>query len=447
VIDGARWTALLEAHLPDHLVRQRWAGAIGRSIVRCRVEWLDVLRAEEPLLAWSVVEAGFADGGTLRYQLFVGARGARPWPEFLEGKDHQVVATVPDDGRELVLYDALVDPDLAIAVLHLVSPGSEVEVRRPIVLESSNSSVVFDEATILKVFRKIEPGPNPDMEITRVLAARGSPHVLPPLAELRRDGTDLAVLRPFLVGATEGWQLARTSVRDMLASRLPPEDSGGDLAPESTRLGATIAGLHLAMADVWGTTPGDARAWVAEMERLLDSVEHPLDTSAIRSRLRAAAAATDAGQEILVHGDLHLGQVVQVDAGWLVLDFEGEPARRRDDRFTRSSPLRDVAGILRSLHYAAATGLAEWDLDDDELHGLLAAWEERNRDAFVEGYLSQDGIDALLPADPAARAAILAAFELDKAVYELTYELAHRPELSTIPLAGIERVLRGPVPT
>jgi maltokinase len=236
-------------------------------------------------------------------------------------------------------------------------------------------------------------------------------------------------------------------VRDVLASRLPPEDSGGDLAPESTRLGATIASLHLAMADVWGTTPGDARAWVAEMERLLDSVEHPLDTSAIRSRLRAAAAATDAGQEILVHGDLHLGQVVQVDAGWLVLDFEGEPARRRDDRFTRSSPLRDVAGILRSLHYAAATGLAEWDLDDDELHGLLAAWEERNRDAFVEGYLSQDGIDALLPADPAARAAILAAFELDKAVYELTYELAHRPELSTIPLAGIERVLRGPVPT
>ena len=136
--------------------------------------------------------------------------------------------------------------------------------------------------------------------------------------------------------------------------------------------------------------------------------------------------------------------MIQVDAGWVVLDFEGEPGRRRDERFTLSSPLRDVAGILRSLHYAAAAGLAEWDLGDDELTDLLAPWEERNRAAFLDSYLGYGGIDGLLPADPAARAALLAAFELDKAVYELGYELGHRPDKVSIPLEGIERLVARP---
>jgi maltokinase len=154
----------------------------------------------------------------------------------------------------------------------------------------------------------------------------------------------------------------------------------------------------------------------------------------------------DGGREIRVHGDLHLAQVMKVDTGWIVLDFEGEPVRRAA-RFARSSPLRDVAGILRSFHYAAATGLAEWDLGDQELDELLAAWEQRNRAAFLDGYLAHEGIDALLPADPTSRASLLAAFELDKAVYELGYELAHRPDKVSIPLAGIDRLVRGPVAT
>src|SRR5690606_2635104 len=137
---------------------------------------------------------------------------------FLHGKEREVIGLVPgSDGSDHLAYDALVDPDLAIAVLHLVDPDAEVEVRRPIVLEHSNSSIVVDERLILKRFRRIEQGPNPDVEITRELSERGSPHVLAPLAELRRDDTDLAVLREFIVGATEAWVLARASVRDVLA--------------------------------------------------------------------------------------------------------------------------------------------------------------------------------------------------------------------------------------
>ncbi len=455
MIAADRLPALLAEHLPAHLVRQRWAGAQGQEVASVEVVWLEVVQPGEPLLVWALVDAEMADGPRQRYQLLIGGRAAVPAPEFLTGKDRQLLATVPDEGGDVVLYDALIDPDLAIAVLRLTAPDAQAVVRRPIVLEHSNSSVVFDESTILKVFRKVAPGLNPDVEITRALAEQGYPNVLPPLAELRRDGAHLAVLRQFVPGATEGWELARTSVRDLLASRLPPEDCGGDLAPDSARLGDTIAGLHLAMAEAWGAHPGDAGRWIDEMGAHLDALvageaaalpRATFDPAAVRARLDGARGLGDAGQELRIHGDLHLGQVIQADVGWLVIDFEGEPARQRADRYTVSSPLRDVAGILRSFHYAAASGRAEWDIGDGDLTGLLAAWEARNRDAFLEGYFGRAGIDALLPADPAGRASLLAAFELDKAVYELGYELGHRPDKAAIPLAGIERLLRGSVP-
>ncbi|MFL6204054.1 MAG: hypothetical protein ACJ739_01760 [Acidimicrobiales bacterium] len=452
MIDPALLDQALDTHLSSHIERQRWSGAPDGGITEATPAWTELV-SDDPLLAWMVVDATLATGAQQRYQLFIGGRPAHPWPDYLEGKDRELLAVVPDgEGDEVVFYDALIDPDLAIAVLHLVSPDSEVEVRRPIVLEHSNSSVVFDERTILKVLRKVEAGPNPDVEIPRELAERGFEHVLPPIAELRREGMDLAVLRDFLVGATEGWQLARASVRDVLASRLAPEESGGDLAAESARLGSVIAELHLAMGDAFGCERGEPAVWVDGMLEALAEVAEaakdlPFDADAVRARLEDARKVEDAGADMFIHGDLHLAQVIQVDADWLVLDFEGEPARRRDDRFTRSSPLRDVAGMLRSYHYAAATGLAEWDLGDAELLALLDAWEERNRDAFLTAYFAEDGIDAVLPVDPAGRDALLTAFELDKAVYELGYELGHRPELVSIPLAGIERLVRGPVPT
>jgi maltokinase len=455
VIAVDRLPALLEEHLPAHISRQRWSGAHEHEVSSVEVVWADVVEPGEPLLVWALADARLAGGVRHRYQVFIGGRAAEPAPAFLAGKERQLLAVVPGESGDVVLYDALIDPDLAIAVLHLTAPDAEVVVRRPIVLEHSNSSVVFDESILLKVFRKIEPGPNPDVEITRVLTEQGCPLVIPPLASLERDGTHLAVLRPFMVGATEGWEMARTSVRDVLASRLPPEESGGDLGPNSVRLGATIAGLHLAMADAWGSHPTDLDALIDEMVTFLEELGRgdaagldpaAFDLEAVRARLDAGRAMAEPGPTLRIHGDLHLAQVIRVDTGWLVIDFEGEPGRRRPDRTTDSSPLRDVAGMLRSFHYAAASGLAEWD-GDDELASLATAWEERNRDAFLEGYFGEAGIDRILPADPAARAALLAVFELDKAVYELAYELGHRPEKVSIPLAGIDRLLRRPVST
>ncbi|MEO7427914.1 MAG: hypothetical protein ABIY48_00895, partial [Acidimicrobiales bacterium] len=272
MIDTAALIPVLIEHLPDHLSRQRWSGAQARPIASVELEWHEVVRAVDPILIWTVARVHFVDGDQQRYQLFVGARPVDPMPAFLQGKGRQLIALLADPPHGVVLYDALVDPDLAVEVLHLVSPGLEVGVRRPIVLEHSNSSVVFDEAHILKVFRKIEGGANPDAEITRVLADGGCEHVLAPLAELRRDGIDLAVLREFLVGSTEGWELARASVRDLLAGGQLPEDSGADFAPDAERLGGILASLHLSMAEAWGRAPGDAARWAAEMQAELAEV-------------------------------------------------------------------------------------------------------------------------------------------------------------------------------
>ncbi len=204
------------------------------------------------------------------------------------------------------------------------------------------------------------------------------------------------------------------------------------------------------MAAAWGTTAGDADRWVSEMLDHLEEVaageaasveSSTFDPAAVRRHLQTVRSQADVGRELRIHGDLHLAQVIQVDAGWVVLDFEGEPARIPEGRFTSSSPLRDVAGMLRSLHYAAASGLAEWDEGDQELLDLLVAWEERSRAAFLDGYLGHEGVADLLPDAEADRIALLTAFELDKAVYELGYELGHRPDKVAIPLEGIARLL------
>jgi maltokinase len=407
------------------------------------------LSSERPHLWWVLADALFADGAAQSFQLFIGGRAAEPLPDFLHGKDRELVAVVPQPDGDVILYDGLIDPDLAVQVLHLVSPGTAVDVPRPIVLEHSNSSLVFDERLILKVLRRVEPGPNPDVEITRVLAANGYPHVLAPLAQLRRDELDLAVLREFVVGGTEGWVIAQASVRDLLACGLPPEDCGGDFAPAACRLGTVLGGLHVALADAFGRRPGDGPGWsqamidhlygIPGLERELARVG--LDIDRIAERFHVLRELTDAGAQIHIHGDLHLAQVLLADASWLVLDFEGEPARRRDDRFTDSSPLRDLAGLLRSLHYAVATGLAEWGDVDDDRRQFALAWEQRNRSAVLDGYLGVAGALDLLPSGGGARGDVLEAFELDKAIYEVGYELRHRPDLVDIPLSGVVRLM------
>jgi maltokinase len=156
------------------------------------------------------------------------------------------------------------------------------------------------------------------------------------------------------------------------------------------------------------------------------------------------ASAADAGPAIRVHGDYHLGQVMRTDTGWYVLDFEGEPARPLAERIARTSPMKDVTGMLRSFDYAARWVLLERDaVDAERLHVRAEAWLALNCGAFLDGYLDTPGVEALLPGDQDSYRAVLEAFELDKAIYELEYERAYRPEWVDVPGSAVHRLTFG----
>jgi maltokinase len=423
--------------LGDFLPRQRWFAheAAPGKVTVTSVE----VQQTDPLLAWVLVEVVLADGEPATYQLVVAARPVEGQPDFLRGKERVTLGEV--DGQ--IYYDALVDPTLAVEVLARAAPDEHAEVARPLVVEQSNSSVVYDERLIMKFFRRLHPEPNPDVEVNRVLNERGFPHVVPQRAEMRRDGVDLAVVRDYMLGSSDAWQLAGTSLRDLLGSRLPPEEAGGDLAPEAATLGEVTALLHAELAEAFGTSPARPDLWLEDMlAQLARTPAGVVDTDRIEAALVRLVDVPGAGLAIRVHGDLHLGQFLRADSGWFVLDFEGEPTRPVAERVRPSSPLRDVAGMLRSFHYASQAALVDRGRDlDPELSKLAEAWESRTVEAFWRGYQRTDGAQRLLPAAEADQQALLQAFELEKAVYEVGYELAHRPSWTDIPVTAVERVL------
>jgi predicted trehalose synthase len=381
---------------PAWLARQRWYGAADREL-----RSLAVLARDEvaPGLEWQVVEARFADGAPSHYQVFWDEAGGA-------------------DGAER--------PE---AVRHLF-PDLEITSTRLLAGEQSNTSVVTEPGPlIVKVFRRLTPEANPDTVAVRRLWDAGFRGVPEPVGECRRtvgvdeldapaggdatgeglaaDGVDLAVARRFLPGSKDGWDLA-------LGAR-----SG--FAAEAEALGRLTAEMHLALASALGREVLDggqvAAGMVTHARRILGA-QAPTGPF---ERL----AGVDPGGAIRPHGDYHLGQVLRHDTRWYVLDFEGEPARPVAERVAFSSPLRDVAGMLRSFAYAVAVA------------GHDAGWEPACRQAFLGGYLATRGIDELLPADPAP---VIDAFELDKAIYEVGYERAHRPDWVEIPLAAVRRL-------
>lgn len=387
-------------------------------------------------LHWLLVEAGGA-----RYQLFVGTAEGLP-PDFLHGHEIEVLGAVDND----LCYDALLDPELAKMVLARLAPQEAVARVRPMGAEQSNTSLVFDDRLVLKVFRRIHSGPNPDIEVTGALAEAGFEHVAAPVASWEQDGTHLAVVQPYLAGGTDGWALAQTSLRDLYGSECDdPRDCGGDFGAEARRLGQVTAQMHVALAAALGSGAANTHEWAGLMERQLErlAAQEPWNgaADAVFEQLRDLASP---GLAIRVHGDYHLGQVLRTDTGWFVLDFEGEPARPLDERRERSSPLKDVAGMLRSFHYATAVALREREeFEVEALSVKGAAWEQRNRDAFLDGYFTTDGIADLLPPSAEDSLASLAAWELDKAIYEVGYERDHRPDWVEIPQTAIARLLPG----
>ncbi|MEQ4719015.1 phosphotransferase [Nonomuraea sp. B19D2] len=437
---------MLDELLAAWIGRQRWFGGKGRPIdelsIESDVELTHGLR--------HLIVAVWQDGSRDRYQILLGER-----TEFPDRLTHALIGTLGD----VYLYDAVHDPDRTSWLLDGMArdetdnglrmrhvPGVTIDTaQRSLVLgaEQSNTSLVYGDLYICKLFRRLIPGVNPELEIITALAARGAPHIAQPYGwiETDLDGTDttLAIAQEFLATANDGWDLALTSVRDLYASlpEVPAAEAGGDFAAESLRLGVATAQVHHELAAAFPTDIIESH----EVKRMAEAFRRKLGRAVAEvPELRGhVSVIEDAYHQVellthevpvqRIHGDYHLGQVMRTPTDWVVLDFEGEPGQPLAERRALYSPLRDVAGMLRSFDYAARHLLAGHS-EAENLEPRAEEWADRNRAAFLEGYMEGGGV--ITRGD----AALLRAFELSKAVYEVVYEARNRPTWISIPLAA-----------
>ena len=453
-----------DLHFLDGLVllgtiaSQRWFGGKSKDVLDARILDAGVTPGEPPILAIAIVEVRY---GLQTHDLYHLPLGFRP---SADGWKESVIA----ETEGWVAYDAIADPELARRMLELMRAGSslqtreatiafrptgelpaEVESARPMGAEQSNSSLVLDERYALKLYRRIAPGMNPELEVLRFLTERAFEHTPALEGYIAYEGrpleATLATVQQFVSAKGDGWELTRETlvrgehdwlpeharrlgeVTALLHNALASDPSDPHFAPEdpsTEALGLLSASIDEEIEHVFTSLPD-----IPALEQVRGRGEE------VRDHLRLLTNIGNVGRVIRTHGDYHLGQALWTDEDdWLVLDFEGEPARSVPERRRKTSPLRDVAGMLRSFAYAASAAKIRRNVDPPE------GWEDRCRSEFLDGYL-ETADPALLPSSRDQVERLLTIFELEKAVYELRYELNNRPDWVAIPVAGILRML------
>jgi maltokinase len=451
--------------LAEWLPRQRWFAGKGRPIsgfsLVAATELLPctsgtgllhlLVRVRQPGGVGRGVEQASADC----YQLLLGVRDVLP--------DRLATSLIgrPADGplRDRAVYEALDDVRPALMLLERLRSPCRVGVLRfvcapncavpsgllpvPLTVEQSNSSVVYGNRYILKVFRRVESGVNPDLELPLALARHGSARVPAPTAWFEAgaggvgqpsEPVTLGVLQPFLPGCSDGWRLALNA----LAERR-------HFTGEARGLGRATAQVHTGLAEVLPTAVVERSAlertaadMTARLERAGSAVPELRPYRRALGRAFHALAGLGRRGHICpaqrVHGDLHLGQVLEApDGRWSLIDFEGEPARPLAERRGPQPVVRDIATMLRSFDYAACqqpSGTAA---------SFAREWADANRAAFCAGYADASG------SDPREEATLLRAYETDKTVYEVLYEARHRPAWLHVPISAVRRLAASPV--
>ena len=542
---GAAWDTLLEGNvrtlierdlLGGFLQRQRWFGAKTRRVRAARfIDWGLLRRGPQPLFL-TVVEVeyqphdtkGGADSGRDHYFLPLAICGT-PDAKSIEERSPNAVLARLTGARKGVLFDASLDTRFAEVLLEAMDRQEETTMRRGRVRaqqtllyrqyrgegplrpgrasgEQSNTSIGYGNRMILKLFRRLQPGINPDYEIGRYLTERqhtqrvpavtGGFHFHFPAEEL----TTLAMMQQFVESQTDGWRHAtdelsrfyehvegRTAPRNALPRTLkdsiearPPraiQDTMGGYLDTAGTLGRRTGELHVALArdasdPAFAPEPftkddlsalsidasAQAHAAFDTLDRLVEQSRTRGQTTlpeAVRRNadllLRSRQLVLDAihstpslefvASKIRVHGDYHLGQVLWSEGDFYILDFEGEPARSIAERRQKQSALKDVAGMCRSFSYAAYAGLfahaASRPSEFERLEPWARVWQTWATAAFLRGYFATVGDALFVPADATQRDALLRLWMLDKALYELNYELNNRPDWLRIPLRGV----------
>jgi maltose alpha-D-glucosyltransferase/alpha-amylase len=559
------WTALLEGHaqslfhsaLQSWLPRQRWFGAKARSIQSIRVAcWFEIpqpapdlgsLQTPSPFVI-ALIEVGFASGPAETYQLPLAltiAADAKAWRKI---QPRCVLASFESTLGPAFLCDATCSEEFRQSLLSLIERNSTLELSaaasEPISaqsqsddypstrriaakssnafssvrgfgplssrvgsVEQSNTSILYGHRLILKLFRRVQPGENPEVEVGRFLTqTANSPRIAPFLGDIAIESppgevTTLAILQGFVASQGDGWHwfLDRLAEFFEAVSSQPVPQRSSAHAPHdpaesalqanalaeptlqaAALLGRRTAELHLALATptsnpAFASEPftaadlaADAARIAAQIASALDALQAKLpaigdsivgDAARLlsqRPRLlaRAAniAALKPAGERIRIHGDYHLGQTLRTagsasaPADFILLDFEGEPARPLSERRQKQSPLKDVAGMMRSLSYVAFAALdrhrtehptASVDANADSIAEWASLWQKAATQVFLHAWRNAIAVNpALLPSNHWPKS-LLDAYILEKALYELLYELNNRPAWLHIPLSGI----------
>jgi trehalose synthase-fused probable maltokinase len=421
---------------PEELVEQRWFRSKQRPVISIREHDRAALAGEAALV---IVEVGYADGGRPDRYVLPLVEGREP--EDGDGAWAAMIAAIAAGaelrGRAGTFRCA---PTAALAeLLPSAMESAAALTERRLRVEQSNTSIVLGERLILKLYRLLEDGESPDLEIGEFLTDvgfTGTPPVAGSIHYLPDAGRPSAVaMVQGLVPVTgDGWETMTDALRHA------PESG----VTQASAIGRLTAELHRALASrpdhpdfpARAASLSEAASWRASAERQLAEAESAVSgeahdrlvalAPAIRARFADTfGAASGQARVSRIHGDYHLGQLLaRPDGGYSVIDFEGEPARPLAERRLPSSPLRDVAGMLRSLDYAARTVAAGADAFDAE------AWLGGARDAFLAAYGGVDDDEQSL----------LDAFELEKACYEVRYEAGNRPRWLWLPLAAVERL-------
>jgi maltose alpha-D-glucosyltransferase/alpha-amylase len=520
--DPAAVAEVFSALPREWLLRQRWFRDKAREVQEICLHDHGVLHAERaPNIVLALLEIRFMEGGRDLYLL-----PATFHPVAAPGTGPEPIVTHATLRGEARVYEAIGERRIAGTLLDTMANEQRIEGRsgafqghatgavelaevprgpvRMIGVEQSNTSVVFGERLVMKIFRKLEPGINPDLEVSRFLTEKAGFRQVPALAGWMdytpADGEPHAVagLFSFVPNGGDAWSVTLKALDRYLgaASRSAADPDtvtgqeavrrmAGDFFPAVQRLGETTARMHLALASVADdpafapepVTDDDVQRAVESFRRQVDTVLSDLGRQldaipgAFAARVqgplaeivRAAPDLRHLGEDlralsggtvkVRIHGDYHLGQVLRADtpapdgSEWYPLDFEGEPARPLAERRGKKSVLRDVAGMLRSFNYAVRMAMHEFQTDDLRVRMSLErwaeAWEREARTLFLNAYVRTAHGSPIVPADPDVLARALAVFELEKAVYELGYELNNRPEWLWVPVEGIRAILAG----
>ena len=485
VLTGPGLELLQESILPNYICQQRWFGSKSRTIRKITV--VDWGRLHAPDSALILLEISYTEGPSDNYAMTL-AIASQP----IERDERHFLGYVnrsgPIPGSMATLVDGFVLEKVRSAVLNIIRDNTTVpflhgdmvgsagsmlrnspvtSTSRLSSAEQSNSSVFFDDSLILKLFRRIEPGINPDVEIGRLLTEEaGFAHIAPFAGEITYVARDIegdsinryviALLQGQVKNVGDGWAWTLAELEQALhySDDLQRIHSYGSAAQ---LLGLRTAEMHGALERAQGDAFLSKAASSAEIEDDADRLqrqtsitfslmrqkfadlpeEHVEEAALLLSKRRLVESmverfrsvfGAEVGRWTRIHGDFHLGQVLRTNDDFVILDFEGEPVKTLDERRARQSPLRDVAGMLRSYSYAAAVfaqnnpGSAHW----------LGQWEEFVSETYLNSYFS-----ARQSARTETVRSMLRAFTLEKALYELQYELDHRPTWASVPLRGI----------